>query len=96
MLYQLLVVTTAFIALFGSTATYIGLRAFKRSKDGCLLFAAAGFTLITVGMVLGGLVYVFFARNMMELYLAQSAMVAAGLLSIVCSISLEGRLKKPR
>lgn len=92
----MLIAATAVIAIFGGTATYIGLKAFRRSGDGSLLLAATGFTLITVGTVLGGLYYVFFTHNMVELYFAQSALVALGLFSIVYSISRAGQLAKPR
>ncbi len=96
MFHELLMTASALIGIFGTTATYIGLKAFRRSGDGSLLFASAGFSLITIGTVLGGLVYVFFTHNMVEIYFAQSGMVALGLFSIIYSISRAGGLAKPR
>ena len=96
MFHELLIAASALIGIFGTMATYIGLKAFRRSRDGSLLFASAGFSLITIGTVLGGLVYVFLTHNMVEIYLGQSAMVALGLLSIIYSISRTSHLAKPR
>lgn len=96
MFHELLLTASALIGIFGFTATYIGLKAFRRSRDGSLIFASVGFSLITVGTVLGGLVYVFLTHNMVEIYLAQSALVALGLFSIIYSISHTGHIGKPR
>ncbi len=94
MFHELLTAATATTGFFGGLATYIALKAFKRNREASLLLASLGFTLITAGTVLGGLVYVFFTHNQIEVYLAQSAMVAAGFFSIVYSISKLNHLTK--
>lgn len=95
MFHYLLITATVLIAIFGGTATYIGLKAFRRNGEKSLLFASTGFTLITLGTVLGSL-YVYFTHSLVELYLVQSSIVAAGLFSIVYSISQAGHFAKSR
>ncbi len=97
MFEQLLIAATALTGLFGGMATYIGVKAFKRSGSGSFLFASAGFSLITVGTVLG-VVCAFNTYQIaeLEIHLAQTGTVAAGFFSIVYSISRAGRFSKPR
>ncbi len=94
MFHYLLITATVLISIFGGTATYIGLKAFRRNREKSLLYASTGFTLITIGTVLGGL-YVYVTHSLVELYFVQSSIVAAGLLSIIYSISRAGHLAKP-
>src|SRR3989304_3144568 len=93
MFHELIIVASTLTGVFGAVATYIGVRAFKRSGENSLLFASAGFSLITVGTVLGVLcAFPDYHLYELELHLGQSALVAVGLFSIVYSISRAGRL----
>ncbi len=95
MYLPLMIVATVLIAFFGGTAACVGLRAFRRKRDKSLLCASIGFALITVGTVLGGLI-VLLNHGLLELYLAPSSVVAAGLFFIVHSLSLAGGSTEPR
>lgn len=95
MYLQLLIVATVLVGVFGGTAACLGLKAFRRNGGKSLLCASTGFALVTAGTVLGGL-FVLINQSMVELYLAQSAIVAAGLFFIVHSISLAGGSAEPR
>ena len=97
MFHQLLIVATTMAGALGGAAAYIAVRAFKRSGDGSLLFASVGFSLITVGTVFGVLcAFPIFNMAEVELHLGQTGLVAAGLFSILYSVSRTGRLAKPR
>ncbi len=95
-MFDLMVAATALVGVLGGTATYIGVKAFRRIGDGSLLFASAGFTLITAGTILAAVACPILTYSEVEVHLADSALVASGLLSIVYSISRAGRLAKPR
>ncbi len=95
MFEQLLAAVTGLTSVLGSMAAYIGLKAFKRGRDASLLFATAGFTLITGGTVFGAIGCVFLNINDVMVHIAQSAMVAVGLFSIIYSISRVGRVASP-
>lgn len=97
MFHELIIATSTLTGVFGAIATYIGVRAFKRSGENSLLFASTGFSLITIGTVLGVLcTFPNYQLYELESHLGQSALVAAGLFAIVYSISRAGRLAKPR
>jgi hypothetical protein len=71
----------------GVVAGYLALKAFKRVRDESFLLTAVGFGLITSATVLGAVGCVFLNVYDVTVHIAQSSAVAAGLFSIIYSIS---------
>ncbi len=95
-MFDLMVAATVLVGIFGGMASYIGLKAFKRNREGSFLFASAGFSLVAVGTILGAVACPVYTLNEVEVHLAESGLVASGLLSILYSISRVGHSAKPR
>lgn len=95
MLEELLLTTTALTGVFGGMTAFIGLKAFKRGREESLLFTTAGFSFITVGTVFAAVGCVFLGLNEVMVHLVGSAAVAAGLLSIIYSVTRVGPTVKP-
>ncbi len=95
-MFHLMVAATVLVGIFGGIATYIGLKAFKRIREGSFLFASAGFSLVAVGTIFGAVACPVYAVNEAEVHLVESGLVAAGLLSILYSIVRVGHSVGPR
>ena len=83
----LLVGALGLTVVLGVVAGYLALKAFKRVRDESFLLTAAGFGLITAATVFGAVACVFLNIYDVTVHIAQSSIVAAGLFSIIYSIS---------
>jgi hypothetical protein len=84
--------TQGLIALLGGILVYYGFSASHKKQNSSLLQMAAGFLLVTVGAVAGGVLFEVFGADIITALLVQDVCQALGFLTII--YSLASRTKK--
>ncbi|QSX01056.1 DUF7521 family protein [Haloterrigena alkaliphila] len=81
-----LAVVKTLILLVGSLITFLAFKAYRRTRQRALGFLAAGFGLVTLGLVLAGLLYELLEVPLMTGILLESLLMLVGFLVIAYSL----------
>lgn len=84
----LMAIVKTFIAILGTVITYIALKAYRRTGERSLGYLTAGFGLVTLGAILGGLVFELVAVELAVGILIEAIFVAAGFVLIAHSLRI--------
>lgn len=79
-------VVKALIGLLGAIITYFALKAYLRTRDRSLGLLAGGFGVVTVGAVLGGMMYEFLDVSLAIGILVEGIFVLIGFTLVALSI----------
>ncbi len=82
-LLQMIKVVTVAI---GGLVVLLLLRGYRRERSQTMLFLAIGFSLITLGSIIEGVLFEFFGYSLLEVNIVASIITLAGLISVVYSI----------
>ena len=85
-LLTLMVIVKSLILLMGGVVTYFATKAYLRTEDRSLGLLAAGFALITLGALLGGMVHELIQAQLVTGVLIEGVFVLAGLTLIAFSL----------
>lgn len=89
-MYVGLAVANAVIVLLGLVVAFQGFRAARRERSHRLLLTASGFSLLSVGSVLGGVCYDLFDLSMFASGVVHTGFVGVGMILIVSSLFVPG------
>ncbi|WP_121743723.1 DUF7521 family protein [Natronorubrum halophilum] len=82
----ILTVVKTLILLVGGVITFFAYKAYRRTRQRALGYLAAGFGLVTLGLVLAGLLYELLEVPLMTGILLESLLMLAGFLIIAYSL----------
>ncbi len=74
------------IVVLGFMVVYLSFKSHRKHHSSSMLFVSIGFTFITVGVVVAGALFEFFAFDIFTALTIESILVATGFLAIVYSI----------
>lgn len=74
------------IVAMGGLVVLLLLRGHRRERSQSMLFLAIGFSLITLGSVIEGVLFEFFGYGLLEVHIVEAILVLFGLISVVYSI----------
>lgn len=83
---DLLRVAQAVVLILGGIVVYYGLISYRRTKNHAMLMLAIGFAFVTIGSVVGGIIYEVLGGDLLTADLIQAVARAIGFLVIVYSI----------
>lgn len=83
---DLLRVAQGVVLVLGAIVVYYGLVSYRRTKNRAMLMLAIGFAFVTIGAVVGGIVYEVLGGDLLTADLIQAAARVIGFLFIVYSI----------
>ena len=89
-MYVGLLVAKAAIVFLGLVVAVQGVRAARRERSQRLLLTASGFSLLSVGSVLGGICYDVFDLSLFLSGIVQTGFVGVGMVLIVLSLFIPG------
>ncbi|QRV16587.1 MULTISPECIES: DUF7521 family protein [Haloterrigena] len=81
-----LAVVKTLILLVGSFITFLAFKAYRRTRQRALGLLAAGFGLVTLGLVLAGLLYEILGVSLMMGILLESLLMLVGFVIIAYSL----------
>ncbi|RQG94103.1 DUF7521 family protein [Natrarchaeobius chitinivorans] len=84
-----LAVVKTLVLVVGSVITYFAYKAYRRTRQRALGFLAAGFGLVTLGLVLAGMLYEIINVPLAMGILLESLLVLAGFLVIAYSLYVQ-------
>ncbi|ELY45277.1 DUF7521 family protein [Natronorubrum sulfidifaciens] len=85
----LLAAVKTLVLVVGSIITYFAFKAYRRTRQRALGYLAAGFGLVTLGLVLAGLLYELLGVRLAMGILLESLLVLAGFLVIAYSLYVQ-------
>ncbi len=83
--YGLVLVRLLIVAL-GAIVVYLAFRSHRQNRSIAMLFLSIGFTLITVGAVIEGVLFEFLGIDIFAAHTVESTLVALGFTAIIYSI----------
>lgn len=86
----LMAVVKTLIAILGGLVTYFALKAFRRTRDRSLGYLTAGFGFVTLGAILGGLMFELVGVDLAVGVLIEGIFVAVGFALIAYSLRVPG------
>ena len=84
-----LAVVKTLVLVVGGLITYFAFKAYRRTRQRPLGFLAAGFGLVTLGLVLAGMLYELLSVRLAMGILLESLLVLAGFLVIAYSLYVQ-------
>ncbi|RQG93269.1 hypothetical protein EA462_03500 [Natrarchaeobius halalkaliphilus] len=84
-----LAVVKTLVLVVGSVITYFAFKAYRRTRQRALGYLAAGFGLVTLGLVLAGMLYEILEVPLAIGILLESLLVLAGFLVIAYSLYVQ-------
>ncbi|MEY7849397.1 hypothetical protein AB7C87_09380 [Natrarchaeobius sp. A-rgal3] len=84
-----LAVVKTLVLVVGSVITYFAFKAYRRTRQRALGYLAAGFGLVTLGLVLAGMLYEILNVPLEMGILLESLLVLAGFLVIAYSLYVQ-------
>ncbi|GAB3678302.1 DUF7521 family protein [Halopiger thermotolerans] len=84
-----LTVVKTLVLIVGGLITYFAFKAYRRTRQRALGFLAAGFGLVTLGLVLAGTLYEVLGVELVTGVLLESLLVLAGFLVIAYSLYVQ-------
>ncbi|ADB62454.1 hypothetical protein Htur_3592 [Haloterrigena turkmenica DSM 5511] len=84
-----LAVVKTLVLVVGGVITYVAFKAYRRTRQRPLGLLAAGFGLVTLGLVLAGMLYELLSVRLATGILLESLLVLAGFLVIAYSLYVQ-------
>lgn len=84
-----LTVVKTLVLVVGSVITYFAFKAYRRTRERALGYLAAGFGLVTLGLVLAGMLYELLGVQLATGILLESLLVLTGFLVIARSLYVQ-------
>lgn len=75
--------------VLGATITYFALKAYRRTKSPALRALTVGFSLVTTGAVIGGIIHQFSGLSLRNAVLTESLFIMGGFLVLTYSLYAE-------
>ena len=82
-------VVKTLVLVVGGVITYFAFKAYRRTRQQALGYLAAGFGLVTLGLVLAGMLYEILGVSLATGVLLESLLVLAGFLVIARSLYVQ-------
>ena len=80
-------VAQGFILIFGGVVVFFAVRAYRRTKSQAMLLLAIGFSFVTAGAVVAGILFNFITADLSTVETIQATSQAVGFLIIVYSLA---------